>query len=277
MAQFFAVKYCGLSLGDFTQEHWEEYVRELQGVRRHVVSCRRDGPLSPSSAAQAIRIGAAFLRWAHDGGLLAWAPRAAWATKGRKAVSFQSRRPFVDLSVATESLHPALDALLVNGPACDATEETLRAQLAVGLAYWGGLRSSDIAALRCEDVVTKGAVTELRQVRLNGVVTIHGNVAATWRQYRAARNESGEVLTRRSPMVAALASGAPISAWSVWALITQYIENVTGIEKLHSAQSLRRARVAAMGSRCASEIDELSKYAHRARVDFAPSARGQDT
>lgn len=270
MAQFFAVKYGGLSLGEFNQEHWDDYVEELQGLRQHVVTCRHE-PLSPSSVAQAIRIGAAFLRWARDEGFLAWAPKTTGTPTGRKTVQSALRRPLVDLSVDEEPLHPAIEALLVKAPEHCATEAALRAQLALGLAYWGGLRSSDIAALRGTDIATEGDVVKLRHPRLNGVSSIQGSVAATWRRYRAAREDSGIVLSRRSPVVAALGADAPISAWSVWALIAQHIEAVTGIEKLYSAQSLRRARVAALGSKCATSIDELSRYARRSRVDFVSS------
>lgn len=273
MAQFFAVKYGGLALEEFTQAQWESYVMELQGVRQHVVTCR-DEPLSPSSAAQAIRICTAFLRWARDQDLLCWAPKTVFISGSRNG-TLSPRRPLVDLSVDAEPLHPAIEALLVKAPESDATQEALRAQLAVGLAYWGGLRSSDIAALRRCDIATKESAVELRHPRLDSVTTIYGNVAATWHQYRAVREEAGETMTQRSPVVAALSSNGPISAWSVWALIAQHIEIVTGIEKLYSAQSLRRARVAAIGAKCATEIDELSKYAHRSRVDFAPSARSR--
>lgn len=273
MAQFFAVKYGGLALEEFTQEQWESYVRELQGVRQHVVTCRGE-PLSPSSAAQAIRICTAFLRWARDEDLLSWAPKTVLISGGRKG-ALNPRRPLVDLSVDAEPLHPAIEALLIKVPESDATQEALRAQLAVGLAYWGGLRSSDIAALRSGDITTKGSAVELRHPRLDSVTTIYGNVAATWHQYRVVREEAGETMTRRSPVVAALGSNGPISAWSVWALIARHIEIVSGVEKLYSAQSLRRARVAAIGAKCATDIDELSKYAHRARVDFAPSARSR--
>ena len=271
MAQFFAGKYGGLALTEFTQEHWKNYVRELQGVRQHVVTCR-DEPLSPSSAAQAIRICTAFLRWARDEGLLSWVPKTLLTPGGRKA-AINPRRPLVDLSVGAEPLPPALEALLIKVPAPDSTQEALRAQLAMGLAYWGGLRSSDIAALRGGDIATHGSVVELRHPRRDGVTTINGNVADIWHQYCLSREEAGETLTRRSPVVAALGSNEPISAWSVWALISQYIETVTGVAKLYSAQSLRRARVAAIGAKCATEIDELSEYAHRSRVDFVPSAR----
>lgn len=270
MAQFFAKKYGGLALGEFTEEHWQDYVRELQGVRRHVVTCR-DNPLSPSSSAQAIRISAAFLRWARDEGVLSWSPKTPRPSNSRKAIS-SSRRPLVDLSLDAEPLHPALESLLMKMPESNATPEVLRARLAVGLAYWGGLRSSDIAALREGDIVTKRDLVEVRHPRLDIVVTIHGNVAATWHQYRAAREEAGETLTQRSPVVAALRTNEPISAWSVWALIAQQVEIVTGIEKLYSAQSLRRARVAAMGSKSATEIFQLSQYTHRSHVDFVTTA-----
>ena len=270
LAQFFAMKYGGLTLEEFTQAQWDSYVRELQGVRQHVVT-RRDGPLSASSAAQAIRICTAFLRWARDEDMLSWAPKTVLVSGVRKG-AFNPRRPLVDLSVGAEPLHPAIEALLREVPESGATQEMLRAQLAVGLAYWGGLRSSDIAALRSGDIATRGSAVELRHHRLESVITIYGNVAATWHQYCAVRKEAGETMTQRSPVVAALGSNGPISAWSVWALIAQHIEVVTGVKKLYSAQSLRRARVAAMGVKCASDIDELSKYAHRSRVDFAPSA-----
>lgn len=270
LAQFFAVKYGGLALAEFTREQWEDYLAELQGERQHVVTCR-DQPLSAASAGQATRIGTAFLRWARDEGLLAWAPKSARAAGGRKAAPSASRQPLVDLSVASVPMHPALEALLTRPPERDATKEALRAQLAVGLAYWGGLRTSDIAALRDADIAIEAGAVELRHPRFNDVDTIHGNVAVTWLQYRVVREEAGEVLTRRSPVVAALGSDEPISAWSVWSLIAQHVENVTGVEKLCSAQSLRRARVAAMGARCAAEVDELSRYAHRSRVDFAPA------
>lgn len=273
LAQFFAVKYGGLALEEFTQEQWENYVGELQGVRQHVVTCKYE-PLCPSSAAQAVRICMAFLRWARDEHMLSWAPKTVSISGGRKA-AHNTRRPLVDLSADAEPLHPSIDALLIEVPESDATQEALRAQLAVGLAYWGGLRSSDIAALRGGDIATKGSAVELRHPRLDSVTTIYGNVAATWQHYRAVREEAGETLTRLSPVVAALGSNVPISAWSVWALIAQHIEVVTGVKKLYSAQSLRRARVAAMGAKCATDIDELSKYAHRSRVDFAPSARSR--
>ncbi|WOI46505.1 hypothetical protein [Acidovorax sp. BLS4] len=273
MAQFFAMKYGGLALGEFTQKQWEDYVGELQGVRQHVVTCR-DEALSPSSAAQAIRICTAFLRWSRDEGLLSWAPKMPSTFGGRKAEP-NSRRPLVDLSADAEPLHPALEALLIKAPESEATQDVLRAQLAIGLAYWGGLRSSEIAALRCGDIATKGNTVELHHPRLDSVITILGNVAATWHQYCVVREEAGDVLTRKSPVVAALCSNEPISAWSVWALIAQYVEIVTGVEKLYSAQSLRRSRVTAMGARCAPDIDELSKYTHRCLVDFAPSVRNR--
>ena len=270
LAQFFAVKYGALALGDFTREHWEGYLDELHGVREHVVTCREQA-LSAASAAQAIRIGAAFLRWARDEGLLGWAPKGA-RTGRRKVQRSVLRQPLVDLSEAAPALHPALEILLTQAPEHDATQEALRAQLAVGLAYWGGLRTSDIAALRKRDIAVDGSAVEIRHPRFDMVDAIHGNVAATWRQYRAVREEAGSELTAASPVVAALGSDEPISAWSVWALIAQHIENITGVEKLYSAQSLRRARVAAMGWRCAEEVDELSRYARRVRVDFSTSA-----
>lgn len=274
MAQFFAVKYGGLALGDFTQEHWQDYVGELQGVRRHVVSCR-DTPLASSSAAQAIRIGSAFLRWARDEGLLAWSPRTSRTPEDHLAPR-NRRRPLVNLSGNAEILHPALDELLMKEPDSGATSAALRAQLAVGLAYWGGLRSSDIAALRKGDMSTNGADLELRHPRLKSVTTIHGNVAATWHQYCLAREHAGDSLTRRSPVIAALDSHDPISAWCVWALIAQHVEVITGVAKLYSAQSLRRARVAVMGKHCAADINKISAYAHRSYVDFEASVRHSD-
>lgn len=271
MAQFFAVKYGGLALGEFTRDHWDDYVDELQGLRQHVITCR-PVPLSPSSAGQAIRIGAAFLRWARDEGLLAWAPKTSRTIADGKTKPSALRRPLVDLSVDLEPLHPAIEYLLVNTPEYDATEEALRAQLALGLAYWGGLRSSDIAALRWADITVEEAAVYLRHPRLNSVSVIHGSLAVTWRRYRAAREQAGKVMSQRSPVVSALGADEPISTWSVWALLAQHIEAVTGIEKLYSAQSLRRARVAALGSNCATAINELSKYAQRSKVDVVPSA-----
>ncbi len=271
LAQFFAVKYGGLGLGEFTQEMWEDYLDELRGVRRHVVTCRKK-PLSPASAGQAVRIATAFLRWARDDGLLAWTPKAVRGASGCSGSASMSRSPLVDLSADSEPMHPALETLLASPPAIGATLEELRAQLAVGLAYWAGLRTSEIAALRKDDLVINKAVVELRHPRRQSTASLGGNVATVWIQYQAAREDAGWVLTERSPVVAALGSDGPISAWSVWALIAQRVENVTGIEKHHSAQSLRRARIAAIGSKCAAEVDELAKYAHRANVDFLPSA-----
>lgn len=209
MAQFFTVKFGGLARREFTEEHWQDYVGKLQGVRQHAVTCRND-PLSPSSAAQAIRIGSAFLRWAWDEGLLSWRPKTLQTSGGRKADP-GSRRPLVDLSVDAEPLYPALEALLMKVPESDATQEALRARLAVGLAYWGGLRASDIAALRGGVIATKGDVVKVRHPRLNSVAPIDGNVAATWHQYRVVREEVDGTLTRRSPVFAALGSSEPIS------------------------------------------------------------------
>jgi site-specific recombinase XerD len=267
MAQFFAAKYGGLNLGEFTSEHWQDYIEELQGERRHVFTCR-EKQLSPSSAAQAIRVSAAFLRWARDDGLLSWAPKTVWA-RGSNKITTHSRQPLVNLSVESEPLHPALAALLMKEPAANATQEMLRAQLAVGLAYWGGLRSSEIAMLRCGDIAIKNNAIELRHPRLKRVITIHGNVVATWHQYRTAREKAIGPLTQRSPIVAALRLNEPISSWSVWSLIAQHTESLTGIEKLYSAQSLRRARITAMAEKCALNIKEISKYSRRSRVDFS--------
>ena len=268
LAQFFAVKYGGLALEEFTQDVWEAYLGELRGVRQHVVTCR-ERPLSSSSADQAIRITTAFLRWARDEQLLAWAPKPAGAmSRGKRS----ARKPLVDMSCAVEPMHPRLEGMLSNPPSQEASLEELRAQLCIGLAYWAGLRSSDIAALKIADIEISGAAVELRHPRLGTPSTVHGNVAAAWSRYRSARENAESILTSNSPVVAALASGEPVSAWSVWSLIAQCVEEVTGNESHHSAQSLRRSRVATIGSKCAAEIDELARYAHRANVDFLPAA-----
>lgn len=271
LAQFFAVKYGGLNLREFTEVHWKDYAGEIQGVRQHVRTCRLM-PLSPSSAGQAIRICSAFLRWARDERLIDWAPRMARPITEARAIPCSLRRPLVDLSVDAEPLHPAIECLLMNAPPNDANQEALRAQLALGLAYWGGLRSSDIAALREADLTATGDAIKLRHPRRNSASEIYGSVASTWHRYRAAREASGKALSRQSPVLASLSADQPISAWSVWALIARHIEAVTGIAKLYSAQSLRRARVAAMGFEITTEIDELSMYTRRSRIDFAPSA-----
>lgn len=272
LAQFYAVKYGDLDLDGFTQDVWEDYLDELRGTRQHVVTCRKE-PLSPSSLSQAIRITTAFLRWARDEELLRWAPKAVRGTSSQGALSSKPRSPLVDLSAHVEPLHPAVEGLLSNRPADGATLEELRAQLAAGLAYWAGLRSSEIAALRWGHLANEGGVLELRHPRLNSLFAVHGNVAATWQRYCTAREKTGELLTKRSPVIAALGSNDPISAWSVWALIAKHVQNVTGIKRHHSAQSLRRSRVVAMGSKFGAEINELAKYARRSSVDFVPSVR----
>lgn len=269
LAQFFAKKYGCLALNEFTHVHWEDYLDELRGVRQHVVTCR-GAQLSGASAEQAIRISAAFLRWARDEGLLTWAPRAAQTSKWLGASSSRHRKPLVDLSIHTAPMHPALKSLLLSPPADDGTLGELRAQLAIGLAYWGGLRSSEIAALKIVEIAVEGLIIELCHPRQKSMASIRGNVAVTWQQYRIAREEAGAVLTRQSPVVAALGSNEPISAWSVWSLIAQHIADVTGDEKHHSAQSLHRSRVEALGARCIAEIDELAKYTGRINVDFTP-------
>lgn len=267
LAQFFAVKYGGLALGDFTKVHWEDYLDELQNVREHVVTCRKK-PLAPNSVLQAIRISAAFLRWARDQGLLTWAPTANLATNAVKLPLVKRRSTLVDLSLASASMHPALESLLLHPPAADAGLNELRAQLAVCLAYWAGLRSSDIAALKIADISLNGTTVNVRHPRFMSIVTIQGNMAAILKKYLFAREEAGGAVNQRSPIIAALDSDKSISTWSVWALIAQHIEDVTGIPHYHSAQSLRRTRVAAMGARHADGINELARYTHRTNVDF---------
>jgi site-specific recombinase XerD len=272
LAQFFAVKHGGFALGDFTKVHWEDYLHELQNVRKHVVTCRKK-PLAPNSALQAMRISAAFLRWARDQGLLTWAPTANHATNAAKLPRVERRSALVDLSRAPDSMHPALEAILRNPPAADAGLNELRAQLVVCLAYWAGLRSGDIAALRIADMSIDGTTVKVCHPRLRSVVTIQGNVAVILKKYLFVREEAGEAVNQRSPIIAALDSNKSISTWSVWALIAQHIENVTGIPRHHSAQSLRRTRVATMGARYVDGINELASYTHRTSVDFytAPS------
>lgn len=270
LAQFYAVKYGGLNLEGFTQKIWEDYLDELRGTRQHVVTCRQV-PLSRTSVSQAIRITTAFLRWARDEELLRWSPKTVRRTSSHLASPSKSRSPLVDFSAHVDPLHPALEGLLSSYPADDASLEELRAQLAAGLAYWAGLRSSEIAALKGGHIANEGGVLELRHPRLDNIIAVHGNVAATWLRYSAAREKAGSLLTKRSPVIAALGSNDPISAWSVWALITQHVQTITGIKRHHSAQSLRRSRVVAMGSKFAAEIDELAKYAQRSSVDFVPS------
>lgn len=274
LAQFYAVKYGGLNLEGFTLEIWEDYLDELRGHRQHVVTCRED-PLLPSSVSQAIRITTAFLRWARDEDLLRWSPKAARSSSSHAASPSRRRSPLLDLSAHEEPMHPALEGLLSSCPADDATLEELRAQLAVGLAYWAGFRSSEIAALRGVHIANVRGGLELRHPRLDSSIAVQGNVAATWQRYSAAREKAGALLTKRSPVIAALGSNDPISAWGVWALIAQHVQIVTGIRRHHSAQSLRRSRVEAMGSKFAAEINELAKYAQRSRLDFVPSVETQ--
>lgn len=273
LAQFYAVKYGGLSLEGFTKEIWEDYLVELRGARQHVVTCR-EKPLSASSVSQAIRITTAFLRWARDEELLQWAPKAVRGTSMQVTLTSKLRSPLVDLSADVELMHPALEVILTNRPANDATLDELRAQLAVGLAYWAGLRSSEIAALRVGHLINKRRYLELRQPSPKSIIVVSGSAAETWQRYRAAREAAGERITKSSPVIASLGSKNPISSWSVWALIAQHVKNKTGLKRNHSPQSLRRSRVVAMGSEVATEINDLAKYARRSSVDFVPSFGG---
>jgi site-specific recombinase XerD len=276
LAQFFAKKYGGLALGEFTEAHWNDYLSELCGVRRHVVTCRKK-PLAQGSAEQAIRISAAFLRWARDDGLLPWAPRMAQALPAPRSARSSHRRTLVDFSVEAEFVHPALGNLLSHPPVADAGLSELRAQMAVSLAYWAGLKSGEIASLKNGDIVTDGIHFQLRHPRLKSVSTISGNLSATWVQYRCMREEVGAALNQRSPVIAALGSDQSISAWSVWALITQHVEKVTGIRQHHSAQSLRRSRIKAMTAEYAPQIGELARYTQRSTIDFVPPTKPRRT
>ncbi len=246
---------------------------ELRGPRQHVVTCR-EKPLSASSVSQAIRITTAFLRWARDEELLQWAPKAVRGTSMQVTSPSNLRSPLVDLSADVEPMHPALESILTKRPPNDATLDELRAHLAVGLAYWAGLRSSEIAALRVVHLINRGRALELCQLSPNTSIVVSGSVAETWEQYRARREAAGERITKRSPVIAALGSNTPISSWSVWALIAQHVKNITGLKRHHSPQSLRRSRVVAMGSEVAAEINDLAIYARRSCVDFVPSIGG---
>ncbi len=267
LAQFFAMKYGGLTLQEFEETHWLDYLREVRGVRKHVVT-RKNKSLTPNSAIQAARISAAFLRWARDQGLLAWTPTSNQATSVVTATSLRRRRPLVDLSLVPEPMNPAMAVLLHQPPAANAALGDLRAQLVVCLAYWGGLRSSDIAALRNGHISIDGANVKIRHPRLGGTVTLRGNVAASWTQYRSARENAGGRLKKTSPVISALGSNEPITAWSIWALITKYTESVTGTPKHHSPQALRRARIATLGASYAAGIREVASFTRLAHVDF---------
>ncbi|MBO0990752.1 hypothetical protein INR38_12710 [Delftia sp. SD018] len=272
LAQFFAVKHGGLMLSEFNEAHWDEYVDEVRGTRPHVVTCQ-EKPLAPASVEQAIRISAAFLRWARDDGLLSWAPKARRMHTGPSSEVQSLRGSLIGFSADEEPVHPDLYAALHNPLDKEAGLGLLRAHMAVLLAYWGGLGSSDIAALRCSDLLADTGALWLRHPRSKSVEEMQGDAVNTWLRYLDIRQENDVSLTRKSPAIARLGSDEPISSWSVWALIAQFVAQVTGQEQHHSAQSLRRLRIRQMASELEPSIDALAQYAQRGRVDFTVAGR----
>ncbi|WP_460480744.1 hypothetical protein [Comamonas humi] len=272
LAQFFAAKHGGLMLSEFNEVHWDEYIDEVRGTRPHVMSCK-EKPLAPASVEQAIRISAAFLRWARDDGLLSWAPKARRMHTCASSEVPSLRRPLVGFSADKEQVHPNLYAALHNPLDKEADIGLLRAHLAVLLAYWGGLGSSDIAALRCCDMLTDTGVLRLLHPRSKSIKETQGDVVNTWLRYIDIRQNNDVSLTCKSPAIARLDSDEPISSWSVWALIVQFVAQVTDQEQHHSAQSLRRLRIRQMAFELEPSIGALAQYTQRSRVDFTVAGR----
>lgn len=272
LAQFFAVKHGGLMLSEFNEAHWVDYIDEIRGIRSHVVTCRKK-PLAPASVEQAIRISAAFLRWARDDGLLSWAPKAKKMYTTSSSEVQRLRWSLVSFPVEVAPVHPDLHAALNNPLDMEADLRLLRAHLVILLAYWGGLGSSEIAALRCGDLLVDAGALRLRHPRSNSPEEIKGDAVNTWLRYLAVRAERDVLLTRKSPAIARLGSDDPISSWSVWVLIAQFVARVTGQEQHHSAQSLRRLRIRQMASDLEPSIGALAQYSRRNRVDFTVADR----
>jgi site-specific recombinase XerD len=272
LSQFFAVKHGLVDLGEFAQEHWVDYLEELRKVRKHVVTSRK-ASLSPSSTSQAIRILRAFLRWARDEGLLSWVPREEHSAVMSGA---SLRAPLVNLALP-EGIHPAIVELLSEMPPTDIPLEDLRARIAIGMAYWVGLKTSEIAALRVSNLKPGRSSFEVRHPEDNSKSVAPPILAACWMRYRSLREGDGKTLTARSPVIAAVGTDDPVSAWTIWSTIGRKLAALTGAQG-QSAQSLRRCRMLEMSQSYAADLERLAVYARRTTVDFGlsvPSKSGE--
>jgi len=228
-------------------EHWSTYIASLSTDRTAISENRK--PLKPSSARQAVRITRAFLlhcaqrRWIH------WDPRDTTVSV-----------PVFPVPARVSSFKVALSppiCRVLSGELFAVNEQEARRYFALGLGFWGALSPREIAHLKVRDLrisSTTGEGELICRSRPHPVL-FPAELGKLWLRYRDSRQqESSRKIKPTSALIANLKNGAPLCAWSIWALMHEAGEKSNVKNAPVNPRMLRLAYAASTSENALGEI-----------------------
>jgi len=260
----FLAAHGALLVADFTEKLWDDYLRGLTSAR-DAVGSRRKNALRPSSALQAARITRSFLAFCHRRCWLSWSPNMA-----PRACPRLEPRPAIGTTAT-------LSRIVLESTASE-DEVTARRRCAISLTFWAGLKPRELAALTCEDLVTRPDGTGSLHVEgRQESAECSTELVAVILAYRQARlfttSRSDEpLLESNSPLLTRLRSSDAISPHSAWQLVRVWQEDGEAEPSSLGSKVLRDNYALLAGSDAAYALNQVALQTGRTTAAGAGSA-----
>ncbi|OWR02162.1 hypothetical protein CDO81_20700 [Roseateles puraquae] len=250
-------------------DHWTAYLSCLMEDRTFFKPKAK--PLKPRSALQAARITRSFLSFCARRHWIDWDPAEHDLVS---QIADAAELPAFTLEDLPERVRLVLTGELVAGDMREA-----RQNLALGLGFWGALVPREIALLTVGNLhlPSKRRSCELHCSWRPLPLMLPTTLSGIWRRYRDFREERGQDLNPKSPLVASLRDGAALHPWSVWALMRSGDESEVGDASLSNTRLLRRVYMQTTTQDATRDVDVVRGQAgmppHGPGVPAEPARR----
>ncbi len=249
------------TLAELKSIHWATYLETLTSGRTRISGLRKDC-LADRSVVQTRRITRSFLNWCFAHELISWSPVLVEVPS--TATTSSGTTPTWRCGSLLRPLE--LEASLLHAQqARSASVSDQRAAMVACLAYWGALRSPQIASLRLNDVHVDEAQDQIA-IRTRDDprrwVPLPTHAATMWMAYRTGREKAhGHRLVPKSPVIASLKGEQALSAWTIWSIAVHWGQICGGTPVPTTPRAMRAAFIEHAGQAAAEQLQVLAHHA----------------
>lgn len=264
LATFVAARDRTIYLNDLREHQWLNYLDAMSDDRTDIASRRKD-VLATRSLAQARRITSNFLRWAFARKIIDWHPPPTTSDRDLRA-------PLVNRALAPpQKASSHVSQALQLPPPTGLSLREIRSRLVLHLAYWMGLKCTEIANLKVRHIKASRAALQVHAEKLVGPLPSAPQATAQlWKMYLAERTKSLGPVSLGEPLICDLRGSGAVTAWTIWAVLREWGESDASPV---TARGLRRFALARLAERIVGELDDISAYARCDYIDYRVAVR----